>query len=369
MMTIRFSDSLKIGLLPVLALIFALSGWTGAIALDDPPGPNDPKKTAKLFRSNDLLTLEFTAPFDEIFRKRRGDRDQFPAKMVLVEGEKRTEFDVLLRLRGNSRADRQTCRFPPLKVEFNKEQVKKTLFAKQKDLKLVTHCRNDNDKYQQYYMNEYLIYRMHNVITPQSYGVRLASITYYDTGDTKPRAEAYGFFIERITNVGKRNGMEKVDDTKIDFNTLNPMATNRFMMFQYMVGNLDWSVISGHNDEEPCCHNARILRAADGTNVPVPFDFDQSGAVSAGYASSFVDFDVRNARVRVYRGFCNHHDALNDMMVHYLSKKADILAVLDDAPITHKSSGEKLRPYIEEFFETINNPTGSLPKSLNTCRE
>ena len=337
-------------------------------AVEDPQGPNDPKKTAKLFRSNELLTLEINAPFDKIFRKRGSDRDQFPAKMVLVEGEKRTEFDVLLRLRGNSRADRQTCRFPPLKVEFNKEQVKKTLFAKQKDLKLVTHCRSDSDKYQQYYLNEYLVYRMHNVITPQSYNVRLASITYYDTGATKPLTDAYGFFIERVTNVGKRNGMEKVNDTEIDFTTLNQMATNRFVMFQYMIGNLDWSVMSSQNDDEPCCHNARILRAADGTNVPVPYDFDQSGAVSAGYASSYVDFDVRNARVRIFRGFCIHHDALKDMMAHYLSKKAEVLAVLDDAPVTHKSSGKKLRPYIEDSFNTIQNPTGPMPKSLNTCR-
>jgi hypothetical protein len=368
MATIRFSSFLKTALLPVLALIFVLASYGSTHALVDPVGPNDPKKAAKLFRSNDILTLEITAPFKKIFSKRGEDRDQYPAKMVLIEGTVRTEFDVLLRLRGNSRADRDICNFPPLKVEFNKEQVKKTLFAKQKDLKLVTHCRGGSSKYQQYYVNEYLLYRMYNEVTDQSYRVRLANITYLKPGDAKPLTQAYGFFVERITNVGKRNGMEKVDDAQIDHTTLNQMATNRFIMFQYMIGNLDWSVMSGDKDQ-PCCHNARILRAADGTKVPVPYDFDQSGAVSAVYASSYEDFGVRNARARIYRGFCIHHDETLDMMAHYVSKKADILGVLDDAPITHQATGKKLRPYIEAFFETIENPQAAMKNDFNTCRE
>ena len=50
----------------------------------------------------------------------------------------------------------------------------------------------------------------------------------------------------------------------------NELAT--LDLFQYMIGNTDWSAIFQHN--------IVIIREADGTPTPVAFDFDFSGSVT-----------------------------------------------------------------------------------------
>ena len=52
-----------------------------------------------------------------------------------------------------------------------------SLFAGQKQLKLVTHCKRSR-AFQQYVLLEYSAYRMYNLLTPQSFRARLANIDY-----------------------------------------------------------------------------------------------------------------------------------------------------------------------------------------------
>ena len=50
----------------------------------------------------------------------------------------------------------------------------------------------------------------------------------------------------------------------------------RLSVFQYMVGNTDWSMVR--------FHNAEVLQNSEGVYVPVPYDFDWTGFVSPRYA-------------------------------------------------------------------------------------
>ena len=67
-------------------------------------------------------------------------------------------------------------------------------------------------------------------------------------------------------------------------------------IFQYMIGNLDWSVLKSHN--------IALFRREDGTIIPLPFDFDYSGLVNAEYAVPPKALHLYSIRVRKYRGFC-----------------------------------------------------------------
>jgi hypothetical protein len=91
---------------------------------------------------------------------------------------------ISLSLRGLTRRAADVCDFPPLRVRFTGAPPPQSLFAGQKSLKLVTHCRN-SASFQQYLLLEYSAYRMYNLLTPRSFRVRLANIDYRDA-DGRP---------------------------------------------------------------------------------------------------------------------------------------------------------------------------------------
>ncbi len=73
-------------------------------------------------------------------------------------------------------------------------------------MKLVAHCQNDRS-FEEYVQREYLIYKMYQHITPISFNVRLCRITYVDENKPKQQNIHYGFLIESIKDVAKRNDL------------------------------------------------------------------------------------------------------------------------------------------------------------------
>ena len=85
---------------------------------------------------------------------------------------------------------------------------------------------------------------------------------------------------------------------------IEPRAAARFAMFNYMIGNLDWSVRAGPQGDS-CCHNGRLVGGGP-LLTPVPYDFDFSGLVDAPYATPPEGFKINSVRQRLYRGYCAH---------------------------------------------------------------
>src|SRR2546428_766083 len=150
----------------------------------------------RLFDAPEALPLTLTADFNAL-SKDRGETKQEHAGVLAFVGPAgdSVALDVRLRTRGHFRLQRRNCDFPPLKLSFDKQQVKHTVFAGQGSLKLVVHCQ-DRDSYEQNLLQEYLLYRVFNLITEKSFRARLARVTYLDrSGKAKP-VTRYAFFIE-----------------------------------------------------------------------------------------------------------------------------------------------------------------------------
>jgi len=117
-----------------------------------------------------------------------------------------------------------------------------------------------------------------NAVTDSSFRVRLAHMTYIDSArhDTVMR---YGFLIESDTALAKRIAADQIHSN----NVYAPMTDPRYMtlvaVFEYLIGNTDWSVWKRHNIAifQPVAEPRPLLA--------VPYDFDFSGAVNAPYAS------------------------------------------------------------------------------------
>ncbi len=89
---------------------------------------------------------------------------------------------------------RTVCDFPPVKLWFDKEQLKGTIFRGQGSLKMVTHCKATSG-FQKYYVKEYLSYRIYNLITDYSFRVRPMMVTYIDSERDSRPFERFGFLI------------------------------------------------------------------------------------------------------------------------------------------------------------------------------
>ncbi|MDH3409035.1 MAG: hypothetical protein OEN51_06700, partial [Gammaproteobacteria bacterium] len=129
-----------------------------------------------LFDHDDTLNVELEGPFGWLTRE-RPDEEEVPGKFRFNADDGSTvELDVVIRTRGKNRRDKETCRFPPLRLNFKRSQTDDTLFDKQDKLKLVTHCRSNSERYDQAVVSEYLAYRILNTLTDRSFRARLLRI-------------------------------------------------------------------------------------------------------------------------------------------------------------------------------------------------
>lgn len=345
-------------LLLALASVLPISA---DVVAGEPRGP-DP-----LFQSHDVLDIHITGPMSTLIGE-RPDEEYLPAKVSWLEpGGERMTVDIGIRTRGNYRRQKDTCWVPPLRINFKKGDVENTLFHKQDAMKLVTHCKDRNEKYEQLVLKEYLIYRMLNALNDNSYRVRLLKVTYTDTEDDDDDRVAYGVLIEHSKRLAKRTGLDALEIPSTRFTNLEPAYTALTSVFHYMIGNTDYSPVAGPKDEE-CCHNADLFAASDGQVYPVPYDFDMSGMVDAPYATPNPRFKIRNVRQRLYRGHCMHNAHIADAVQTFLDKRESLYALVNDEPALSKRTSKSMLKYLDSFYDVISEPKRLDREIIRACR-
>ncbi len=325
------------------------------------------KKPAKLFDEVGEMQVTLSGPWRRIKKNIKKDA-LYPATLTYTaaDGTQQT-IAVEVAPRGITRRLR-VCEFPPLKVHFDKEQTKGTEFRGNKSLKLVTYC-DASSKYEQYYVKEFLAYRVYNLITDYSFRVRPMVIEYQDSERKGSSITRFSFLIEDLDDVAKRNDLEKLSIAKISHKHLDPAEISKFSLFQYLIGNLDWSALDGP-EEDGCCHNSKLI-GKDDESIPkygIPYDFDSSGLVNAHYALPPVGLGVRNIRQRLYRGFCFANDALPGAVEVFEQNRPGIMALFSDNPQLDDKYREQAIEYIEDFYAVINDPKRFEKEITGKCR-
>ena len=93
-------------------------------------------------------------------------------------------------------------------------------------------------------LREFLVYKIYNLFTPMSFRVRLLRINYNDTRGKIKRYTQYGFLIEDVDDVTKRNNCREVEKQVFQNRNYRP-ATNdscyRFPIYdrQYRLGSAE----------------------------------------------------------------------------------------------------------------------------------
>ena len=303
-----------------------------------------------LFDSAAPIRVTLQGPVGAIARKLA--KSVAPEAATLSMTAPAESHPIMLSARGLSRRTGGICDFPPLRVEFTQRPAATSLFAGQKRLKLVTHCKASAG-HQQYLLMEYSAYLLMNQLTPLSHKVRLATVDYAEPGG-KVSVSRWGFFIEDLDDLAKRNGLAeaRVGD-RISAAQLEPSHAARVALFMFMIGNLDWSMRAGPQGEG-CCHNTRLL-SGGAALVPVAYDFDYSGLVDAPYAVPPKQIRVRNVRQRYYQGYCRHNAQVVAAAAEMRAKRPALEAVYSQIPGLSEGTRRKALAYLGGFFEEIAN--------------
>jgi hypothetical protein len=349
--------------LQLLLAVFLLPG----LSLNGLAEEEGEAKPARLFESQDTLKVRLTAPWRTIERK-PSIQDPYAATIEWTDemGNSYTR-ELTVQRRGLTR--QQVCRYPPIKLRFEKENVKGTTFRGQKSLKMVTHCDKGN-RFEQYYVLEMLAYQMFNLITEFSFRVRPLEIIYVDSANDSEQEPRFAFLIEDDSDVAKRNGQKKLRVAETFPSRLETQQASNFALFQYMIGNLDWSPLSGPDPKE-CCHNAKLAGLDPEVDpvYPLLYDLDSSGLVDAHYAAPPAGIPVNSVTQRVYRGFCVHNASLEDAKARFLAQRQAIDALLENESRLTDRSRKKARKFLNGFWETILDPKDWQKLIIGKCRK
>ena len=312
--------------------------------------------SSPLFADESTLAITIEGPITTLVKERSNDEYyQGLLKYQDADGAERT-LDLQFRTRGNFRRRVSTCRFPPVRLNLRKNQVEGTLFDGQNILKLVTHCRQGTDRYEQYVLKEQLAYKILHLHTPASFRTRLLRVNWVDTDNGNSASEHYGFVIEHRSELAERNGLTYYDQPRATFEQLDAEQAVLAAIFEYMVGNTDFSMVKAAEGED-CCHNGELYDSNASELVFVPYDFDMSGIVDAPYAVANPRFKLRGVTSRLYRGRCLFNDNLDAAVAVYLDRQDDVMTLVDQQEGLTDRHRRKVRSFLDRFYAVMADPS------------
>jgi hypothetical protein len=271
-----------------------------------------------------------------------------------------------IKTRGNFRNRSNVCSFPPLMLNFPRGEMAATIFAGENRIKLVTHCQPRN-RYYDYLLLEYLNYRVLNLLTDYSLKVRLLALSYVNSETGKIVAETHGFLLEDIARLATRLHFTEVELKTVDPLWYDPEQEVLVALFQYLLGNTDWSLVIG-DPGEVCCHNVYPLQGENTALLPVPYDFDVTGIVNPDYAAAPRQLGIRRLTQRLYRGACPSPAILEQAVKLFMEKREAIRSLYEHQPGLGEVVRARSLAYIDDFFAVIADDAQAEKNILGACR-
>jgi len=335
-----------------LALLLAAPWWLG-VALEAQP----------LFKTDVPLTVTITTNLRDLLRERDSTELQWHGAAFAYtdsDGSAKT-IATELRARGHFRRQARNCAFPPLFLRAERDARESSVLQGNPRLKIVTPCRPTSPEYQQYIYLEYLMYRTYAIVNEVHHRTRLAKITYQDSLNRVKPIEVFAFFLETEAEVADNNDLEAVDQAGAVFDDVVAEPLRRVSLWNYWIGNTDWSVAALHNIE--------LFRNAGGDYVTVAYDYDWSGAVNARYSFPNPMLGIRNVRERLHRGPCLSAADWAPTIAHWQSKRAAIDA-LWAAPFPGLEDRRRLdtKAYLDELWPVLADPAKFERDVLKKCQ-
>ncbi|NLA49648.1 MAG: hypothetical protein GX876_09325 [Bacteroidales bacterium] len=312
-----------------------------------------------LFDSDELLDIELRFNITQ-YRKKRDKSEYLDAILTYHIGPDDSIIKQLkVRPRGESRLT--ICDYPPLLLNFKKNDAVQGEFNKVDKIKMVTHCSAGGENN---LLREFLVYKIYNVLTEYSFRVRLLRVSYINS--KKPDRKAireFAFLIEPVKSLAKRTNSTEVETAHVTQLHIKRKIMDRMAIFNYMIGNTDWSVPIRHN----------TITMTEGSYVGresaiiIPYDFDYAGVVNTHYAIPFEGLGLESVRDRRYLGVCRTEEEFSEALVEFMEKKEEIYRVINDFPYLGGKSKKDMINYLEGFYRSIDKRNSIINALRKEC--
>ena len=275
--------------------------------------------------------------------KQNEDDSEVQGKLTLAISGGALEVPVEVRARGVTR--KKMCDFPPLRVQLKKAAVRDHGWGDFRNYKLVTHC-SDTLGGGELIFREYLVYKMYEMLSEVSLRSQLLEMEYQLPNDTIRR---YAVLLENDNEMCARLGLREMDVAQEKLTTVHFDHYKRFVLFQYMVGNTDWNMGTGHNTKYVIPHGAK-------SPILIPYDFDYCGLVNAPYAKPYETLPIDSVRERLlmYRG--SKEDDFESIREEFLALKGDWMEMITTFPLLSDQCKADVESFLSDFFGVLEQP-------------
>ena len=221
------------------------------------------KENPKMVIKTDLLTM----------MENRNTDTYYEATLSTEDGKVRK---LKIKVRGKFR--RRICELPPLKMKFDKDDLKAEGLSNMNEIKIVVPCKNNKES-NDWIVREHLAYTLFQNLTPVSFRSGLVEITFQDIHVESVEFKMQCMLLEDVEELAQRLNCDEVERFGIDPDSLNTNQAAMVSMFNYMIGNTDWEIAGQRN--------VKFLRSKNDKTAKilvVPNDFDFSGLVNTDYS-------------------------------------------------------------------------------------
>ncbi|MDX8337915.1 hypothetical protein SLH46_01895 [Draconibacterium sp. IB214405] len=308
--------------------------------------------------------LKVTLKYDiTSFIKHKSKGEYLPAELAIYTSDNDSVIkNIRLKARGNFR--RSHCFFPPIYLNFKTDPIDKTELEGIKKIKIVTHC-NMSQAYKSYIIREYLAYEIFNILTPNSFRVRLLNVNYVDTGKKKRNYKQIGFLIEPIDLITRRLNAVEVNENIIVGKNVLPVEGTLVALYQYFIANTDWRYKGGHNMKY-----VKSMETLTNNVIPLPYDFDHAGFVNTSYAIPQDWSGASTITDRDYLGYCQTNDETYHRAINLFNeKKPEVIAAIESCELLDKRDKKEVLTFVNEFYKMAEYPEYFIRTLKNECRD
>ena len=324
--------------------------------------PDSSIKNFRLFEEEKILEISLRFDLSTYFRTKPKE-DYLKANITFhLSKTDSLSQDIKLRTRGIFRHG--YCKYPPIELNFKKANFGYSDLNRISKLKLVPQCGSDKEN-GNYVMREYLAYKLFNVLTDTSFRVRLLKVNYIDSEKNRKPIIQYGFFIEPVEMLAARTNCTQIKSDALNQKNIVPKIMDRLALFNYMIGNYDWSI--------PGQHNVTILKSLGfdlyGLGIAIPRDFDWTGLVNASYAIPAEIVGTENVRQRIFLGVCRSKEVYEKDLDLFSEKKEELYRVINEFPYINIQEKKDMTYYLDGFFDKlVGERDRFLDNLLNYCK-
>ena len=312
-----------------------------------------------IFISEEVVKITIESDFKNLVKQKYKGAYQPSTLRYFVSDTVVAVRQITIKPRGNMR--RQTCYFPPLMLNLpKKDAVLKQMHDFDK-LKMVLDCKR-GEIFDQYLLSEYYAYKLYNLITDYSFRVRLYEVTLLDVNDKFKSLKTHAYIIENIEQLADRHNAIQIETESIRDQLTDLETLGYGYLFQYLIGNTDWSI--------PARHNIQMIKSKDPNLYKpyvVPYDFDYSGLVNTDYAVPDERLGIESVRERVYRGVCIDNQFIEAAVERFKQSKEEVYRLYESSLLEERVKNYALN-YIKEFYQIIESPTSLRRNILESCK-